>query len=418
MLKTKIKILYISGSFGNDNGAAVIAYHTAKLFNNEKYENEIYTVRGCSPFIYSKYENLFPNAINSVSKYLRNIIKYYYNFDSQKNIKILLKDYKPDIIHIHGLRNPALTYSILKPIINKKIPVIMTLHDCFLVCPMMTLIRGNGTNCDLINCNGFNKFHCIKNNCGKNIEQSTRLALMSFINKLTNYDKHINKFITPSQALRNLMIKNNKDIDENKIITINNFLSNEEINTIPNYSNNGYFLYIGRLSKEKGVHYLLEAMSTLQKNIKLKIVGTGEEENYLKQYAKENNLNNVEFVGFKNREEIKEYYQNCIATILPCNWFENFPTTNMESFINGKPVIASNIGGIPEQVEHNKTGFLFEPANVEQLKECILTYWNNPELVIEHGKNAYQKAKQTYTANRYYNELSCLYLGVLDEHKF
>lgn len=70
-----------------------------------------------------------------------------------------------------------------------------------------------------------------------------------------------------------------------------------------------------------------------------------------------------------------------------------------------KPVIASNIGGIPEQVEHNKTGLLFEPGNVEQLKECILKYWNNPQLVIEHGKNGYQKAITQYTEDRYYKEL-------------
>ena len=89
----------------------------------------------------------------------------------------------------------------------------------------------------------------------------------------------------------------------------------------------------------------------------------------------------------------------------------------MESFINGKPVIASNIGGIPEQVEHNKTGLLFEPANVEQLKRCILMYWNNPDLVIEHGKNAYEKAHALYTEERYYNDLMNVYQEVLDNAK-
>ena len=156
-------------------------------------------------------------------------------------------------------------------------------------------------------------------------------------------------------------------------------------------------------------------MKELPRAINLKIIGTGEEENKLKQCAKENNLYNVEFTGFKNRNEIKEYYQNCIATILPCNWFENFPTTNMESFINGKPVIASNIGGIPEQVEHNKTGLLFEPANIKQLKDCILTYWKQPELVVEHGKNAYQKAITEYTESRYLKQILKLYKKLIME---
>ena len=90
--------------------------------------------------------------------------------------------------------------------------------------------------------------------------------------------------------------------------------------------------------------------------------------------------------------------------------------TNIESFINGKPVIASNIGGIPEIIEHNVNGLLFEPANIEQLKECIIKYYNNPKLVIEHGKNAYQKAITEYTEEKYYNKLIDVYNNVLENY--
>ena len=68
-----------------------------------------------------------------------------------------------------------------------------------------------------------------------------------------------------------------------------------------------------------------------------------------------------------------------------------------------------NIGGIPEIVEDNKTGLLFEPGNVEQLKECILKYWNNPELVVAHGKKAYQKAITKYSEDKYCRELIEIY---------
>ena len=84
--------------------------------------------------------------------------------------------------------------------------------------------------------------------------------------------------------------------------------------------------------------------------------------------------------------------------------------------INGKPVIASDVGGIPEIVEHNKNGLLFEMQNVEQLKQCILTYWNNPELVIEHGQNGYNKAVTSYNSNVYYNKLLNVYNMAIDEY--
>lgn len=410
----KNKILYINGGFSNDAGSAVIAKNTYELFKDtDYYEAEYFGTKG----LYNeepKYAKYFPEHFNTPLKYILNQWRYYYNWTARKNIQKVLEEYKPDIVHVHSLRISSLTYSVLEPIIKRNIPIVMTLHDCFLICPMMTLIKGDGKNCNEVLCKDKNKFHCIFNKCGGNLELSIRLSLMSFINKMTGYDKHIQKFITCSNALRELMIKYNDDITEDKIVTINNFLSNAEFGNIkPNYQNNGYFLYLGRISHEKGVHYLLEAMKDLPREIEIHIVGKGKEEENLKQYAKDNNLNNVKFLGFKNREEIKEEYQNCLATILPCNWFENFPTTNMESFINGKPVIGSNIGGIPEQIEHNKTGFLFEPANVEQLKEYILTYWNNPDLVVEHGKNAYEKARTLYTEERYFKELIKVYNEIL-----
>lgn len=409
------KILYISDSFLNETGCAVIANSTYNLFKNNGYDAEIFTSSRWAQKGH-KYEKYFPERYDTLAKYLKNIIKYYYNWEAGSKIKYVIEDFKPSIIHIHSLRTPALTYAVLKEIKESKIPTIMTLHDCFLVCPMMSLVMGNGQKCSDIKCKGLNKFNCIYNKCGKNLEQSIRLAMMSFVNKITGYDNCIKHFITPSEALRKIILDANIGIQSNKISTINNFLSEYELKTIPNFQNKGYFLYVGRLDIVKGVHYLLQVIKELPRTIELHIVGKGTEESNLKQYAKENNLTNVKFLGFKNREEIKEEYQNCIATILPCNWFENFPTTNMESFINGKPVIASNLGGIPEQVEHNKTGLLFEPANVTELKECILKYWNNPEIVVEHGKNGYQKAIQLYNEERYFNELSRIYEEVLNEH--
>ncbi|MBQ7764186.1 glycosyltransferase, partial [bacterium] len=76
-------------------------------------------------------------------------------------------------------------------------------------------------------------------------------------------------------------------------------------------------------------------------------------------------------------------------------------------------IIASKIGGILEQVEHNKTGLLFDSANVEQLKECVLKYWNNPDLVITHGQNAHKKAVSLYNTSNYYNNIMDIYSDLL-----
>ena len=412
----KIKILYINGSFTNDSGCGVIARDTYRIMEKKGYDVELFCSKDFLPEEHRKYEYLFPEDYNTAKKYIKNIIKYYYNYKSAQNLKKVISDYKPDIIHIHSLIYSSMTYAVLKPCIKSKVPIIMTQHNTFLVCPMMTLTKGNEEKCDKILCKGYNKLPCFYNNCAPNgFEQSFRWGLFSFICKLTGYDKHVTLFTTPSQALKDLLVQADIGVTEDKVSVIHNFLCMEDTEITPVYTNKGYFLYIGRLSKEKGVSYLLQAFNGLPKNIKLHISGSGQEEKFLKKYVEDNKMDNVIFIGQKNKKELYEEIKNCIATILPSNCFETFGMANIESFIHGKPVIASNIGGIPEIVEHNKTGLLFEPKDIETLRAHILKYWNNNELVICHGKNGYKKAIEKFTYKTCLDKLDKIYKE-LDEN--
>lgn len=406
-----MKILIINQFFNKHAGTEVISTGTYDILKRNGHD-VYYFAFNKKPYYIENYEysKYFPKNNLSTIEYLKNPLKYYWNYEAANKLNQLILTLKPNIVHIHSLMSP----SILKICEKNNIPVVMTLHIMPSICPSTTFLYKNKEICKNFKCKNGNYWQCILNKCGNgSIERSIRKTISSYLFNKTDAYAAISYFICPSNAMRDVVKCSNITRDKNKIITINNFLSTEELKTVPKYTNDGYFLYIGRLSFEKGLHYLLEAINDLPREIKFKIAGTGSEENKLKQYAKENNLGNVEFLGFKNRDEIKDLYQNCISTILPCNWFENFPTTNMESFINGKPVIASNIGGIPEQVEHDITGQLFEPGNIEQLKACIFEYWSNPKIVTEHGKNAYKKAITQYTEDRYYTELINLYNEVI-----
>ncbi len=409
-----MKIIIENEIFKHQGGTETVAINTYEILKKRGHEVFFFATNK-KPYYEEnyKYSKYFPKFVYSTKEYLKNPLAYYWNFEAAQNLEKMIDEIKPDLIHFNLLISP----SVLCICKRKKIPTVMTLHVPAPPCPASTMQLGDKVYCKDFKCKNGNYWHCVLNKCkNRSLENSARKALLSYIYKSSNAYLAINKLICCSDALKNYCLQTNIGIDKNNIVTINNFLPDEELNTIPNYSNKCYFLYIGRLSKEKGVNYLLEAIKELPKDIRLKIAGTGAEENNLKKYIIDNKLNNVEFLGFKNREEIKELYQNCIATILPCNWFEIFGMTNIESFINGKPVIASNIGGIPEIIEHNVNGLLFEPANIEQLKECIIKYYNNPKLVIEHGKNAYQKAITEYTEEKYYNKLIDVYNNVLENY--
>ena len=147
----------------------------------------------------------------------------------------------------------------------------MTIHDAKIICPCATLMN-KGHLCNNIFCQHGNYFFCLFNNCyEKNIEFTVRNIFRSCIGK-TNL-KYVNKFITPSNALRNAIINAKTDITDEKLVTISNYVSEKEFENIePNYNNKGYFLYVGRLSKEKGVHYLMQAIKELPNNIEFHII--------------------------------------------------------------------------------------------------------------------------------------------------
>lgn len=406
-----MKVIIVDSLFSAYGGGQKIAYGTYKMLISHGIE-AFYWGMDKRPYFDNKYEYIkyFTPLYQGSGDYVRNPIKYYYNYRALNDFQKFIDLIQPNLIHFQSFW--GLSSAVFKA--KTKGAKILTIHDprC---CPAVTLMYKNKIYCNPIKCKNKNFLSCIFNKCAKSsYEASIRHAVASYI-EVNNF-KNINTFITPSDALKKVITQANIGIGA-RITTISNFLDNEELCTIPNYSDKGYFLYVGRLSSEKGAHYLLEAMKELPSDIKLHIVGTGAEETKLKHYAEENNLTNVEFLGYKNREEIKDEYQNCIAVIVPSNWFEIFGMINIEAMINGKPVIGSNIGGIPEIIENNKTGLLFEPANVEQLKECILKYWNKPELAIEHGKNGYKKALASYTEETYYKKLMNLYEETINEYK-
>lgn len=418
-MKRKIKILQVNFSFSPLGGSELIAYNTFKLLKDNGKEVYFFS-SDKKPYFepdyeyqkyFTKYTN--PNELNfsvfNILKILKLYLSYFWNFQAQKNLSRLLEEIKPDIVHFHLLN--MLSYSVLKPCFDRKIPVVKTFHVAEVVCPTEHLHTGKNY-CKSICCKKLNTLPCIMNNCYKNIFLSFGFALKNLFEKLTGLNKKISEYITPSLALKEVLSTN---IDKDKITVIENFLEDEFLNIKPDYSQKNCFLYSGRLEKVKGIDYLLKAMTMLPKEIELHIVGIGGYEKELKQYATENGLSNVKFLGFLSRKDIIEEYKNAIALIVPSVWFEVFGMIIPEAFACATPVIATKRGGMPEIIEHNKTGFLIEPENSKEIAKYIEYLWNNKEKAIEMGKTAKDFVKKKYNQDVYYEKLMKIYEEVLEK---
>ncbi|MBR3628355.1 MAG: glycosyltransferase [Elusimicrobia bacterium] len=337
-----------------------------------------------------KYLNYFPKSHSKKESLWSKTIFYlnnFYNFQAQRKIDALLDEIKPDLVDIHTTWE--LSLSILKPIKKRKIPISFWLHDIGMFCSG-TFSRGiNYCN----KCKNYNTLPCTINKCiNNNFVKSFFFSCRNFFERYLMF-KYVDLFMTVSNATKNYLI--NAGINKDKIQTLYNFVNKQEKNLV-DYSlteKSNYFLYAGGEDKIKGINTLIKAFELLPKNICLHVAGAGQ---YIEQkkYIEEKNITNIKILGPLNKQNLEQEYRNCISVIMPSEWFETFGKINSEAAMFGKSSISSNIGGIPEVVENNKTGLLFEPKNVEQLKLCILKYYNDRKLAVEHGKNARIKIMQ------------------------
>lgn len=400
-----MKIIFINNFFTNYGGAEKSYFKISKILEKQNFEIYYFATDKKPYFIENyKYSHFFPKFKNKRNLFLgniKNIIYSFYNFKAKRKLEKYLKEIKPDFIMIHNFLF-YLSPSIFDACKKYNIPVLMYIHDPRLFCPG-GMLAYNDKYCHDEPCLKGNPISCIKNKCKHSKLSSSVISSLNFLfNRNQNiYDK-CKSIICISEALKDLAVKSG--VPAEKIKVINHFIDDKEFKIIPNYTNENYFLYVGRLDKEKGVHFLIDAMKNVSSEVKLHIVGDGYEKDNLIRQAEKLNLNNVLFKGHLNGDELENEYKNCIATILPCNWFEAFGLTNIESFVYGKPVIASNIAAISEIIDDEINGILVPPANPKALTEAINKLYYNPELVVKMGQNGRSKAEEKYTQEVYWSK--------------
>lgn len=408
-----MKILIINRYFCEISAVETLSWKTFQYLKKQGHDVYFFATDKKPYFIenyqYSKY---FPKDRFNTLEYIKNPVSYYWDIEATKKLEKLLKEIKPNIAHI----NQPITLSIVKILKKYNIPIVWTLHDPSLVCPAATLKMGDGKICKEFYCKENKYINCLYHKCqnGK-FEPSIRKTIRSYFNYNTNLYNDVDIYITPSIALKNLILESNINISKEKLFVLNNFIDKNSNDFEKVIDKNSYFLFVGRIVEEKGIKFLLNAISELPKDIQFVIAGTGKLDKYVLDFIKNNNLKNVKILGYVKQNEINNLYKKAIATIVPSNFFEIWGMVNIESFINKTPVIGSNIAAISEIVDDGENGFIFEVGDVKNLKEKILFYWNNLELAIEHGKNGYQKTIEKYLIDTYMSNLLKLYKKLMQD---
>ena len=276
-----------------------------------------------------------------------------------------------------------------------------------MICPASTFFDFNGENCE--DCQGKKFYNCALKKCSKgSFIQSVLMAVeMYYRNIFFNPIKYIDGFCFVSEFSRNKHMKYMPNLKSKSSMVLYNF---GEKKTILPEDKEDYFLFYGRISREKGLMTLLSVINKMP-NIHLKIVGSGPQLEALKEYVKFNKLINVEFLGFKTGNELVELVSKAYFVIVPSEWYENNPMTIVESYSYGTPVIGANIGGIPELIRDGETGFIFNSRDSTNLFEK-LNYAKNmsKEIYSILCNNAYNFSLLHFNELKYFDKLMNFYL--------
>lgn len=408
-----MKILLIDVYNYNKGGAETVCFNTGKMLEAHGHKVIYFTLKWADnkPSPYSKYFPESKETRRGPLKQIKNMVNYFYHFEAAKKIEQLILDEKPEIAHIHLIWG-QITPSIFPVLKKYNIPILFTVHDYRIVCPAYTFRNGKGQICE--ECQGKYFYKCFTNRCckGSKLMSMVMATEQYFRNKFFNPAQFIDGFIYVSNFAKNIQEKYMPAVKSTPNIILYNF-STSIIQKGKSTPKDKYFLFFGRLSYEKGLKTLLTAFKDIPE-CKLKVVGTGPKEEELKQFVLKTNMQNVDFLGYKQGKELSDLVYNAYFVVVPSEWYENNPMTIIEAYSVGTPVIGAKIGGIPEIVDDGKTGFQFTSANVEELKAVILKTNNlSNEEYSTISNNTIKFANDNLSPHGYWNKLIGFYSNFL-----
>jgi glycosyltransferase involved in cell wall biosynthesis len=361
------------------------------------------------PSEYSDYfiENIDYKKIKrtSLTAGIKVVSKSIYSFEAQRNLERLLNTVKIDFAHLNVIHH-YITPTILKILKERNIPIIWTLNEYTPICPESTFVS-HGEICE--RCFGGAFYNCITHTCKKgSVLASTVAAMENYVHQYLNYYAYADYYICPSVFVYEKFKSFN--FFKEKLVQLYyafDYTEIEAAKSVPNPDSDKYIVFVGRLEKIKGAHTVLNAM-LLCPGIHLKIIGNGTQELALKEFARINNLDNVTFLGKKNKQETLQIVNGSEFLIIASEWYEVLGFTVVEAMGLGKPVIGSAIGAIPEMVINNYTGLLFEPGNANELADKIKSLYPDKELIAKLSENAYRHIHQLVNTEKHFEGLKKL----------
>lgn len=325
-----------------------------------------------------------------------------YNLRIRRELERVIRSERADIVHMHNVY-PQLSPSVFDACRRAGVPSIMTVHSHILTCPNWYHVR-NGSFCDL--CLGGHEYRCLAVNCRGNLLESGAYALRSYAAARLGIFKRATLLIAVSQYLREHLAT--AGFRRDRLVVIPNAVPIPSESVDPTIGT--YAVFAGRLSHEKGVAILLEAVRTT--GIPVKIAGDGPLRAALETAAPEN----VNFLGRLDPRELAALYRGARLAVVPSIARETFGIAAAEAMAHGLPVVVTSGGALPELAEDDVCGAVVPPNDIFALRTTLVTLWKDPATLRRLGAAGRARVQARCTQARFIDQILAAYLQAFSLH--
>lgn len=323
--------------------------------------------------------------------------------------KELLLSVKPEIVFIHQVLNPKLI-----ELLTADIPSVRFVHGFKLICPEGSKsLKSKLTPCSYplgLGCQ-------IKAYTHRCMPRNLCLGLSLILKSKKNIRLHQERsnMVVASDYMKSVLIYNG--FDDSKIKVIPYFTYLPELDNDLFRTDSMLVLALGRLVKTKGMDLLIKAFKNVKKTAQLAIIGNGPEMQKLKDLTESLKLDKrVSFYGWLSHEKLDFFYRRCSLVVVPSIWPEPFGIVGIEAMAYGKPVVASEVGGISEWCLNKETGLLVDPKNSEELGRTINRLLEDLEYAREMGKKGRKLVKERFIPEAHLDRLISFFENVIAYH--
>ena len=456
-----MQIVFCNKYFFLNGGVEKYLYDVMNYLSARGHTTIPFSVRyaGTWPSPYQQYfleppggpeQALWANIRFSPANILRFLDRSTYSFEARIKLSRLLKAvHGADIAYILNIYN-YMSPSIIHTQKRHHIPVVMQIGDYNLLCPSYSLLR-DGKPCTL--CVRGQYYHGLQYRCvKKNFAASAVRVAAMYLQRLLGLYELVDAFVVPCEFMKSKLIEGG--VAEHKLrvlyypverrqgtrrrpgdregegrregetrgaerIHVLQYPIERTVAPDKTWHKKDYIVYFGRLSYEKGIDTLIDAFQKLNPPIDLYIIGRsydGEEER-LKRLIVPHVRDRIHFLGFQSGQTLMRWIAEALFSVVPSRWYDNAPISTYESFMNGTPVLASRIGGIPEQIEEGVTGRLFEPDSCGDLAQKMDEMLSNRDQLLQMGIEGQAYVKKTLLINDQMDSLMNLFETVIADYK-